>query len=128
MLDVVNIDKSQLGGVSWDVLMRGIDNILFGQHLSPLSPLRKKKSWIKRKAIFKIIINLWNYVLDLWFPLMLYMVVHWLGEQNNEKTFIYEGRLFVCQLRSPQPPHLLPCFWYCCWQVLIEYGCTKLVS
>ncbi len=28
-----------------------------------------------------------------------------IGEQNNEKTFIYEGRLFVCQLRSPQPPH-----------------------
>jgi hypothetical protein len=33
MLDVVNIGKSQLGGVSGDALMRGIDNIFFGQQL-----------------------------------------------------------------------------------------------
>jgi hypothetical protein len=44
MLDVVNIGKSQLGGVSGDaLLMRGIDNIFLGQHLSKLTQKQKQK-------------------------------------------------------------------------------------
>ncbi len=38
---MVNIGKSQLGGVSGDALMKGIDNIVFGQHLS------KVHTWAK---------------------------------------------------------------------------------
>lgn len=57
MLDVVNIDKSQLGGVSWDVLMRGIDNILFGQHLSPLTLKKKKNHESKGKQFFKLLLT-----------------------------------------------------------------------
>jgi len=40
---VVNIGKSQLGGVSGDALMKGIDNIVFGQHLSKVTPKKLKK-------------------------------------------------------------------------------------
>ncbi len=50
---MVNIGKSQLGGVSGDALMKGIDNIVFGQHLSKVTP--------KKKILIKIKIKL-NYI------------------------------------------------------------------
>jgi hypothetical protein len=49
MLDVVNISKSQLGGVNGHAIMRGIDNNFFGQQFV--------KSDTKKNYIKKIVTN-----------------------------------------------------------------------